>query len=317
MKRRTALKYLAGAGSLALTAGAVPGIGWADEKKKKIVFIAGRKSHGYGAHEHNAGCLLLAKCMSELPGVETEVYQSGKWPDDPKVLDNADAVVIYCDGGGGHVIIPHEDQMAELMNKGVGLACLHYGVEVPKGPSGDKLKGWIGGYFETFWSVNPHWAAEFPKLPDHPVANGLEPFKIQDEWYFHMRFKDDMEGVTPILSAIPPKETLNRRDGAHSGNPHVRKTAGEPQHLLWVVERPDGGRGMGFTGGHWHWSWGDDNFRTAVLNGIAWIAKIDVPKGGIPSNTPTLEQLKQNQDYPPRKDMTQPDVDRILYPWRK
>ncbi|NIP84606.1 MAG: hypothetical protein GTO03_03250, partial [Planctomycetales bacterium] len=28
---------------------------------KKIVFIAGRKSHGYGSHEHNAGCLLLAK----------------------------------------------------------------------------------------------------------------------------------------------------------------------------------------------------------------------------------------------------------------
>ena len=29
--------------------------------KKKVVFIAGRPSHAYGGHEHNAGCLLLAK----------------------------------------------------------------------------------------------------------------------------------------------------------------------------------------------------------------------------------------------------------------
>ena len=56
------------------------------------------------------------------------------------------------------------------------------------------------------------------------------PFEIDDEWYYHMRFREGMEGVTPILTAIPPESTLSRPDGPHSGNPHVRKEAGQPQH---------------------------------------------------------------------------------------
>ena len=33
----------------------------AKEDTKKVVLIAGPKSHGYGAHEHKAGCMLLAE----------------------------------------------------------------------------------------------------------------------------------------------------------------------------------------------------------------------------------------------------------------
>ena len=37
--------------------------------KKKIVLIAGRASHGYFAHTHYAGCMLLAKSLNEnVPG---------------------------------------------------------------------------------------------------------------------------------------------------------------------------------------------------------------------------------------------------------
>ena len=317
MKRSVKLFCLSIAGLFVLSIGLSSWASAAEAKKKKIVLIAGRKSHGYGGHEHNAGCLLLAKCLnqSKLP-VEAVVHRSG-WPKDPKALDGADAIVIFCDGGGGHVIIPHLDEVAKLMKKGVGLACLHYGVEVPKGKPGDSLKEWTGGYFETWWSVNPFWVADFKAFPKHPVTRGLKPFKINDEWYYHMRFMPEGKGVTPILSAIPPESTLKRRDGPHSGNPHVRKEKGKPQHVMWVRQRPDGGRGMGFTGGHWHWSWADDNFRTAVLNGIVWTAGLDVPDGGVPSKTPTLEELKENQDYPPRGKFTQEQAERMLYPGKK
>ena len=37
-----------------------------------------------------------------------------------------------------------------------------------------------------------------------------------------MRFRENMQGVTPVLSAIAPESTLTRPDGPHSGNPHVR-----------------------------------------------------------------------------------------------
>ena len=180
----------------------------------------------------------------------------------------------------------------------MGIGAVHYGCEVPKEKGGKEFLDWMGGYFEMFWSVNPHWDGEFKSFPNHAVAQGVNPFKIRDEWYYHMRFRDKMEGVTPILSALPPKETLNRPDGPHSGNPDVRRavlTNAEPQHVMWVSQNAGGGRGFGFTGGHFHKNWGQDDFRKVVLNAILWIAKVDVAQGGTPS-TITPEFLTENLD---------------------
>jgi putative membrane-bound dehydrogenase-like protein len=270
---------------------------------KKIVFIAGRPSHGYGAHEHYAGCRLLAETLKESkPGYEVTVIKNG-WPSEQKELDQiaeADTVIVYCDGGGGHLLNPHIDEFNEVMKTGAGLVCLHYGVETPKGKTGDAFLDWIGGYFEAGWSVNPHWEAEFTTFPDHPISRGVKPFKINDEWYFHMRFRDGMQDVTPILSAHPPEETMRRPDGPHSGNPDVRKAiaAGEIQHMAWAAEREGGGRGFGFTGGHFHWNWADENFRKVVLNAIVWTAHGDVPEDGVTTDNPTQEELEANQDEP-------------------
>lgn len=265
--------------------------------KKKIAFMAGRPSHGYASHEHYAGCVLLAKSLEEaMPNFETVVYQGG-WPGAADAFADADVIVMYCDGGGRHPVNNHLEQVAELAAEGVGIVCIHYAVEVPPGPSGDKLREWIGGYFEVNWSVNPHWTADFIEMPEHEITRGVEPFAINDEWYYHMRFRDGMEGVTPILTAVPPKETLRRPDGPHSGNPHVRAKAGEPQHVAWANEREDGGRGFGFTGGHVHWNWGDPNFRRVVLNGIVWAAKEEVPEDGVGGEPVTLTRLEENQDY--------------------
>lgn len=287
-------------------------------RKKKVVLIAGKPSHGYGAHEHRAGCLLLAKALNEsgLP-VAAEVVTGG-WPQDASVLDDADSIVIYADGGGGHPFNAHLDELNQLMKKGVGLVCIHYAVEVPKGASGDAFLEWTGGYFETNWSVNPHWTAQFKHLPKHPIANGVKPFSINDEWYYHMRFRENMEGVTPILSDLPPEETLKRPDGSHSNNPFVRKAVLEErqsQHTAWTRERPDGGRGFGFTGGHVHWNWGHDQFRKLVLNAIVWTAGLEVPVEGVPSKRLTVEDLMANQDYQPPADFNPARIQALLDEW--
>ncbi|MDA1078601.1 MAG: hypothetical protein O2908_06085, partial [Verrucomicrobia bacterium] len=77
-------------------------------------------------------------------------------------------------------------------------------------------------------------------IDSHPITRGVNPFVQDDEWYYHMRFQPNMKGVTPILSAHPPQSTMNRPDGPHSNNPHVRKSmaAGEIQHIGWAYERP-------------------------------------------------------------------------------
>jgi len=177
---------------------------------------------------------------------------------------------------------------------------VHYGVEYPKEAAGAEMLDWMGGYFEMHWSVNPHWDAEFTKYPDHPISNGLKPYTIRDEWYFHMRFADESKGkLTHILTAIAPESTMSRPDGPHSGNPDVRKAVAAkiPQTTGWAFERKDGGRGFGFTGGHFHANWGDENQRKVLLNAILWTAKAEVPKDGVASVV-TEEDLEKNQDYP-------------------
>ncbi|NUQ64748.1 MAG: ThuA domain-containing protein [Pirellulales bacterium] len=268
------------------------------EDKKKVALIAGRPSHGYGSHEHNAGCLLLAKLLNEnVPAVHATVYRSG-WPKDPTALDNVDAIVLFSDGGGGNPILPYMEEVDRLLKKGVGLATLHYAVEVPKGEPGNRFLDWTGGYFEGFWSVNPHFEADVKPAEGHPVTRGVKPFVLEDEWYYHMRFRENMDGVVPILTTIPPDSTRERPDGHHSGNPTVRSRKGMPEHVAWARQRPDGGRGFGFTGGHWHWNWGNDQFRKAVLNAIVWIAGLDVPEGGISTKTPTIDELLADLDEP-------------------
>ena len=69
---------------------------------------------------------------------------------------------------------------------------------------------------------------------------------------------------------------------------------------MWAYDRKDGGRGFGFTGGHRHVNWGDDNFRKAVLNALVWSAHGNVPRKGIPS-TVDPEELKQNMDPKQKK----------------
>jgi len=271
----------------------------AEPAKKKVVFVAGRPSHGYGSHEHYAGSKLLAESLSAaMSNFETVVHKGG-WPEDPSIFEGADAIVMYSDGGGRHPVNKHLEQVDKLADAGVGIVCIHYGVEVPKGPSGEAFLKWIGGYFEPHWSVNPHWTAKFETFPDHPVSNGVKPFEINDEWYYHMRFRENMEGVTPILSDLPGPDTLRRGDGAHSGNPHVREAVlkrKEPQHVAWASERKNGQRGFGFTGGHFHWNWGDDNFRKVALNAIVWTAHGEVPEGGVGVKQLTLADLEANQD---------------------
>jgi hypothetical protein len=132
----------------------------------------------------------------------------------------------------------------------------------------------------------------------------VKPFEINDEWYYHMRFRDGMRGVTPILSDLPPQDSLSRPDGTHSGNSAVRAAIarGEIQHVAWAVERDDGGRGFGFTGGHVHWNWADPNFRKLVLNAIAWCAQVDVPPQGVGDQSKTLAEMQANNDEEPPAD---------------
>jgi len=268
---------------------------------KKVLLVAGLPSHGAGAHEHNAGVLLLQKCLAGTKGLKVEVSLNG-WPRDAAALAGVDAVVMYCDGGVKHLALA-ENRLAvltALAARGVGIGCIHYAVEPTKDKGQAEFLRMIGGAFETHWSVNPHWDANFKSLPEHPITRGVKPFTIRDEWYFNMRFVDGRKGVTAILAAVPDSSVTSRPDGPHSGNPEMRAQVarGDAQVVSWAYERPDGGRGFGFTGAHYHANWGNEDFRRVVLNAILWLAKMEVPAAGVQSKV-TAEDLAANLDPKP------------------
>ena len=99
--------------------------------------------------------------------------------------------------------------------------------------------------------------------------------------------------MTRRVTADPDRP---RSSSATTGQTYAGTADGRPG----PSERPDGGRGFGFTGAHFHKNWGNPDFRTLVLNAILWTAKLDVPSGGVKCNV-SDEDLKQNLDPKPKR----------------
>jgi hypothetical protein len=293
--------HLVHAGAVAVTLSMMAAAG-STQTPRTILLIADRPSHGPLQHEHNAAVHLFEKALKAVPGVSVATQYDG-FPTDLSVIDQASAIFMFCTGGNRHFAFQAPERTAALQkaaDRGAGMMFFHYCVE-PGAEAGRKeMLDWIGGYFETHYSVNPIWEADFTSLPNHPITRGVKPFKARDEWYFNMRFREGMKGVTPILTAVPGPDTLQRPDGPHSGNPDVRAKAGKPTVVMWAYERANGGRGVGFTGGHYHMNFMNPGFRTLALNALLWTAKVDVPKNGLAFEV-TEETLKERTDPKPQR----------------
>jgi quinoprotein glucose dehydrogenase len=250
-------------------------------KTKKVVFLAGKKSHAPGEHEYEKGLRLLAKCLETSPnrkGFRTEVHLNG-WPEDPKTFDDADTIVLYCDGSDRSetddplLIGDRLEVLGRQMRRGCGLVLLHYATFAPVRRGGPEYLEWVGGFFDYETGSAPnHWYSRIrvaettavPATPNHPICRGLTPFRLREEYYYNMRFRANDPRRVPILNTSIPDEP-------------------QTQTVAWAVQRQDGGRGFAFTGGHFHSNWQVENFRKMVLNAIVWTAKGDVPKEGVQS----------------------------------
>ena len=242
----------------------------AKKKTTKIVLIAGKASHGKGAHAYSDGVDLFKKYLDAAgkdKGIETLVIKNN-WPADPSVLDDASTIVVYSDGWAIHALMDKEKKrvakIRKLIDAGVGLVCIHYAVCPPLGEDDTFLK-WVGGYYEKDYSKNPHNEVEVaPGSPKHPLCRGWKPFTTRDEYYYKIRFGKDDKRLIPVMTTMLPKNKPER------------------EVIAWAVQRADGGRGFGFTGGHFHRNWAIEDCRKMILNAIWWTAKIEIPADGVP-----------------------------------
>ena len=265
---------------------ALAATGLAADAKKKIVLIAGKPSHGYGAHEHNAGCDLLGHALkSAMPQLDVEVIHNG-WPQDEKVLDGASTIVMYCDGGGGHMVLPHKKEVDALAKKGsrhrLPALCR-------RSAQGERRAGILGLdrrlFRDELVGQSDTGRPSSTSFPDHPITRGVKPFAISDEWYYHMRFRPGMQGVTPILTTLPPASTLV------AARRHAQRQSRRAPRRVGKERAAARGLGLGKRRGRTRFRFYrratiigtgvSPNFRKLVLNAIVWTAQIEVPSGGV------------------------------------
>lgn len=271
---------------------------------RRLVLVAGPPSHPPGEHEFRAGALLMQRALATVPGLTTEVHADG-WPASPEAINRADAIVVFADGGAGHPIL-QDDRLVRLRSRvadGAGVGFLHYAVEVPVDHGAADLRAWIGGHYEDGYSCNPIWDADVDVYPGHPITSGVAPFSARDEWYFSLRFDpgfgpdgpSERAGTRfwPLLTSTPPGDV---RRGPYvwpvGPYPHIVAAGGRSEVLMWALERADGGRGIGMSGGHFHANWAIDPFRVAVLNALVWVSGVTVPPGGVASSVPDADLLR-------------------------
>ena len=250
---------------------------------KKIVLIAGAiTGHPKDAHEYEKSVILLKDLLDSSPNLQgqirTETHFKG-WPKDASTLDDADTIVIISDGCDrketDHPLYvgDHMQVIEKQMQRGCGLVQYHWTTFNPS-RFHDQITEWVGGYFDYETGSGPRkWYSAIQTWTgpvrlgeaNHPILRGVKPFELQEEFYYRLRFRANDPRLKPILWTRPPGENQD----------HI---------VAWAIERQDGGRGFGTTGGHFYQDWWVPDFRKMLLNAIVWSAKVEVPEEGVRSD---------------------------------
>jgi type 1 glutamine amidotransferase/mono/diheme cytochrome c family protein len=269
------------------------------EPQRKIVLIAGPKSHGpvgNGIHDYPWSVKLL-KVMLDNSNIAEQVrveYHLDGWPADPATLDDADTIMVISDGRDGdlyaeapHFGSPeHLAQVQKQIDRGCGFCTFHFSTFAPD-QYAKQILDWSGGYFDWEENGQKKWYSAIQvhdttveiASPQHPVSRGLKPFQMKEEFYFNLRFQPEgdgekLAGLAPLLSVpvLPGREP----DG---------------KVVAWAKERANGGRGFGTTCGHFYDNWKVNEFRTMILNALAWTAHVDVPAEGVQARYFTHQEI--------------------------
>jgi len=270
---------------------------------KKILFLAGPRDHGApGRHEYERDLRTLAQSLEQstnVRGITTQLIV-GVLPRDLAAVHDVAAIVIDSSSdradGETHPLFPpnpatngrgydpetsaYLQSLDDLIRqKRIGVVILHYATWAENWRAREYYLKWTGGLWVQIGSKNPvdEWAMK-PQSRRHPVLSGVKPWTYRDEVFCRFFLPNDKRRTNLLLAT--PKE-----DKAGIG----------PQIAAWAYQRDDGGRGFVFGGLDFRDNLARDDYRKFLLNGIAWAAHVEIPRGGVASPTPDVS------DVTPRK----------------
>lgn len=188
------------------------------------------------------------------------------WNNGPDLIDSADGVVLYLSEGAKWIGDNPARRAAfeRLAARGGGLVCLHWAM-------GCRDAQYVAGFVQLFGGCHGGPDRKYrvvkvqTSLPDptHPIASGVAPFEVDDEFYYRLKFAKAKSPVIPILQ-VP--------------------IDGKAETVAWAWERPDGGRSFGFSGLHFHKNWTLPEYRRLVVQGVLWTMKRPIASGGVDVN---------------------------------
>ena len=266
----------------------------AEGEPRKIVVIAGKKSHGpegNGIHDYGWSARLIKVMLDNsnvAERVSTQFFLDG-WPEQTDALETADTIAVISDGRDGDLFeeAPFLAQpervalIARQVARGCGFVTFHFSTFAPDSYAPQVLD-WTGGYFDWETDGKRQWYSAITTLdtpveiatPDHPVARGLKPVQLREEFYYNIRFASDKQGVVPLWRV-----------------PALQGREPDGRVVAWARERANGGRGFGTTCGHFYDNWKQPQFRKLVLNALLWTARAEIPADGVDSRFYSHDQI--------------------------
>lgn len=250
----------------------------AEAPKKLLIVGQGPDGHPPMTHEYMAGAHILETLLKQYPQIQITVTKADEpWPEGPKLLDEADGLVMLVTQGARWMQNDSNRFAAikRLAARGGAIVALHWSVGAIDAKYIDGQLNLLGAtrggpqrkYVESLG--NYHRVD-----PGHPILTGIPDFTAFDEHYYRLDRRNDIQ---PLLTV---------------------KIEGADEMVCWAWERPDHGRSFGFVGLHFHANWQHEVYRRLVVQGVLWSLNLPIPNGGVKSDIdPKI--LEINRKLPP------------------
>jgi type 1 glutamine amidotransferase len=232
-------------------------------KKRVLLLWQSPDGHPKDTHEYQLGQKILKRELDKFAGLDVTLANADDpWRDGPKLLAEADGVVLFV-SEGAKWLNANPERLAAFQacaKRKAGLAVLHWGMGTKDAkniePFVDLFGGCHGGPDRKYKVLETD--AFIPIQKGHPIQAGIVKFKVRDEFYYTLKFAK--QGVNPILRV---------------------RIDDEDHTVAWAHQRADGGRSFGFSGLHFHENWQLAEYRKLVTQGVLWTLDVPIPKKGI------------------------------------
>ena len=231
----------------------------AAEPRRLLLVGQDPDNHPPGTHEYMPGIERLAKLLEPNTDLKVTVANGAEpWPEGPELIAEADGIVIFVSEGAKWCLAdPRRYQaLTQLAARGGGFVALHWAMGTRDAENIEPFQklfgGCHGGPDRKYAVVRTELS---PAEPTHPIATGIKPLQLREEFYYRLKFIDAEPAVEPVMQAL---------------------IDGQLETVAWAWQRPDGGRSFGFSGLHFDDNWQLPEYPRLIKQAVLWTMKLPV-----------------------------------------